>query len=129
MVFNAWRSRAGAGGVFAAMSGLRSRSCSFVQKIAIIEVHGYQKQGSGYGYSKVRGLNVFIATMKTVDDAPIILAQRLRRDPCWSPRGADRPALAFKQGDDGTIRVVRASVEELHRVEGHVYLSGSIGIC
>ena len=90
MVFNAWRSRAGAGGVFAAMSGLRSRSCSFVQKIAIIEVHGYQKQNSGYGYSKVRGLNVFIATMKTVDGAPIILAQRLRRGPCWSPRGADR---------------------------------------
>lgn len=56
----------------------------------IIEVHGYQKQGSGYGYSKVRGLNVFIATMKTVAGAPIILAQRLRRGPCWSPRGADR---------------------------------------
>jgi hypothetical protein len=38
----------------------------------IIEVHGYQKQGSGYGYSKVRGLNVFIqdalATLRRLPD-------------------------------------------------------------
>jgi hypothetical protein len=37
----------------------------------IIEVHGHQKQGAGFGYSGVRGLNVFIATLKTVAGAPI----------------------------------------------------------
>jgi hypothetical protein len=29
----------------------------------IIEVHGYTKQGSGYGYSGVRGLNALLATV------------------------------------------------------------------
>ena len=29
----------------------------------IIEVHGYAKQGSGYGYSGVRGLNALLATV------------------------------------------------------------------
>ena len=31
----------------------------------IIEVHGYAKQGSGYGYSGVRGLNALLATVTT----------------------------------------------------------------
>src|SRR5450759_4147100 len=31
----------------------------------IIEVHGYGKQGSGYGYSGVRGLNAILATLTT----------------------------------------------------------------
>ncbi len=45
----------------------------------IIEVHGHQKQGSGYGYSGVRGLNAILATVKTDVSAPIIIGQRLRR--------------------------------------------------
>src|SRR5450631_2574264 len=45
----------------------------------IIEVHGYSKQGSGYGYSGVRGLNAALATVTTPDAAPVIVAQRLRR--------------------------------------------------
>jgi hypothetical protein len=36
----------------------------------IIEVHGYAKQGSGYGYSGVRGLNALIATVTTAHGAP-----------------------------------------------------------
>ena len=56
----------------------------------IIEVHGYGKQGSGYGYSKVRGLNALLATVKTSASVPVIIAQRLRRGACGSPRGADR---------------------------------------
>ncbi|TFC59717.1 hypothetical protein E3O62_08360 [Cryobacterium sp. TMT2-15-1] len=44
----------------------------------IIEVHGYQKEGSGYGYSGVRRLDVFIATVKTDLSAPGINSQRLR---------------------------------------------------
>src|SRR5665647_1602794 len=56
----------------------------------IIEVHGYQKQGSGYGYSGVRGINAFLATVKTTTSAPVIIAQRLRRGACGSPRGPAR---------------------------------------
>jgi hypothetical protein len=56
----------------------------------IIEVHGYAKQGSGYGYSGVRGLNALIATITTADGAPVIAGQRLRKGSCGSPRGAAR---------------------------------------
>ena len=56
----------------------------------IIEVHRYQKQGSGYGYPGVRGLNAILATVKTNVSAPIIIGQRLRRGACGSPRGAGR---------------------------------------
>ena len=56
----------------------------------IIEVHGYQKQGSGYGYSGVRGLNALLATASTPEAAPVIVAQRLRKGSAGSPRGAAR---------------------------------------
>jgi len=56
----------------------------------IIEVHGYTKQGSSYGYSGVRGLNALPATASTNDTAPVIVAQRLRKGCCGSPRGAER---------------------------------------
>ncbi len=56
----------------------------------IVEVHGYAKQGSGYGYSGVRGLNALIATVTTAQSAPVIVAQRLRKGSCGSPRGAKR---------------------------------------
>jgi hypothetical protein len=54
----------------------------------IIEVHGYAKQGAGFGYSGVRGLNALLATLATARTAPVIVAQRLRRGSCGSPRGA-----------------------------------------
>lgn len=57
---------------------------------SIIEVHGHGKQGSGYGYSGVRGLNALLATVTTETTAPVILTQRLRRGACGSPRGAAR---------------------------------------
>jgi hypothetical protein len=56
----------------------------------IIEVHGHQKQGSGYGYSGVRGLNALLATVSTPSSAPVITAQRLREGAVGSPRGAGR---------------------------------------
>ncbi|MEO7587610.1 MAG: IS1380 family transposase [Arachnia sp.] len=56
----------------------------------IIEVHGHKKQGVGFGYSRVRGLNALIATLATTATAPIIVAQRLRKGSCGSPRGANR---------------------------------------
>lgn len=56
----------------------------------IIEVHGYAKQGAGFGYSGVRGLNALMATLTTATSAPVIVAQRLRKGACGSPRGAKR---------------------------------------
>lgn len=56
----------------------------------IIEVHGYAKQGAGFGYTRVRGLNALLATATTADTAPVIVAQRLRKGSCGSPRGAQR---------------------------------------
>lgn len=56
----------------------------------IVEVHGHSKQGSGYGYSGVRGLNALLATVTTEQAAPVIVAQRLRKGACGSSRGAAR---------------------------------------
>lgn len=56
----------------------------------IIEVHGHGKQGSGYGYSGVRGLNALLTTVTTDTCAPVIIGQRLRRGACGSARGAAR---------------------------------------
>src|SRR4051794_10942874 len=33
----------------------------------IIEVHGHAKQGAGFGYSQIRGLNALLATLTTTD--------------------------------------------------------------
>ena len=80
----------------------------------IIEVHGYAKQGSGYGYSGVRGLNALLATVSTSESAPVVVAQRLRKGSCGSPRGAARlVADALKTvgqlGVDNSVRpLVRA---------------------
>ncbi len=56
----------------------------------IVEVHGYQKQGSDYGYSGVRGLNALLATASRADTAPVIIGQRLRKGAANSARGANR---------------------------------------
>jgi len=56
----------------------------------IVEVHGYAKQGSGYSYSGVRGLNALIATVTTTRTAPVITGARLRKGACGSARGAAR---------------------------------------
>jgi hypothetical protein len=60
----------------------------------IVEVHGHAKQGAGFGYSTVRGLNALLATLapnpNTGAGAPVIVAQRLRKGACNSARGAKR---------------------------------------
>jgi hypothetical protein len=50
--------------------------------------YGYRKQGAGYGYNHVNGLNALLVTMSTPIGAPVIAASRLRRGPTSSPRGA-----------------------------------------
>jgi len=56
----------------------------------LIEVHGYAKQGAGFGYTRVRGINALLATLSMTNSAPVIVAQRLRKGACNSSRGAKR---------------------------------------
>jgi hypothetical protein len=52
--------------------------------------YGYAKQGTGYGYSGVKGLNALLATVSTPLSAPVIVATRLRKGSANSARGAAR---------------------------------------
>jgi hypothetical protein len=51
---------------------------------------GYAKQGAGYGYTGVKGLNALLATLSTGATAPVIVATRLRKGSANSARGAAR---------------------------------------
>jgi hypothetical protein len=91
----------------------------------IIEVHGYSKQGSSYGYSGVRGLNALLATATTETSAPVVVAQRLRKGSCGSPRGAKRlVADALK-----TTKKLPTCAESriLVRVDSAFYGSATVG--
>jgi len=83
----------------------------------IRETHGSAKQGVGYGYTKVKGLNALLATISTPLAAPVIAAARLRSGSTNSARGAGpllREALGTARrcgagGPDGTgLLLVRA---------------------
>src|SRR5450759_4487933 len=92
----------------------------------IIEVHGYAKQGSGYGYSGVRGLNAILATLTTKTGAPVIVAQRLRKGSCGSPRGAKRlvtDALATVK----KLRTGPGAPKVLLRADSAFYGHGGVG--
>jgi hypothetical protein len=56
----------------------------------IREVHGYAKQAAAYGYTRVRGLNIQLATVSTPLAAPVIARARLRRGNTASAAGAGR---------------------------------------
>jgi hypothetical protein len=91
----------------------------------IIEVHGYAKQGAGFGYSGVRGLNALLATVTTAGCAPVVVAQRLRKGSCGSPRGAKRlVADALK-----TVHTLhgRTQVKPLLRADSAFYGAPTIG--
>ena len=92
----------------------------------IVEVHGYAKQGAGFGYSKVRGLNALLATVATASSAPVIVAQRLRKGSCGSPRGGKRlVADAAAQ-----VRRLLAEIEAgcpLVRMDSAFYGRGPVG--
>ena len=52
--------------------------------------HGYQKQGTAYGYSGVKGLNAQLAVLSSPTCAPVIAAARLRKGNAVSGHGAQR---------------------------------------
>jgi hypothetical protein len=88
----------------------------------IIEVHGYAKQGAGFGHSGVRGLNALLATATIPGSAPVVVAQRLRKGSCGSPRGAKRLVTdALK-----TIRGL-SSAKPLVRADSAFYGRGLVG--
>jgi hypothetical protein len=51
---------------------------------------GYAKQGAGFGYTGVKGLNALLATVSTASTTPVIVATRLRKGSANSARGAAR---------------------------------------
>jgi len=77
---------------------------------------GYQKQGTGYGYTGVKGLNALIATVSTPLCAPVIVATRLRTGSAYY--GADVIAAARRHGTRFSItarkdRAVTAAIGEI----------------
>ena len=92
----------------------------------IIEVHGYAKQGSGYGYSGVRGLNALVATVTTGAAAPVIVAQRLRKGSCGSPRGARR-LVADALAVVGNLRSGPGAAKALVRMDSAFYGRPAVG--
>ena len=75
----------------------------------IRQVHGYAKQGAGFGYTKQRGLNIQLATVSTPLAAPVIARARLRRGNTASAKGAGRllaQAIATARAAGVTGRVL-----------------------
>ena len=76
------------------------------------QTYGYAKQGAGYGYSGVKGLNALLATVSTHANPPVIVASRLRKGSANSSRGAarlvaDAVRTARRAGTSGTL-IMRA---------------------
>jgi len=76
----------------------------------IREVHGYQKQGTAFGYSGVRGLNAQLAVLSSPTCAPVIAGSRLRKGNAVSGHGAkrlvgDAVAVARAAGVTGQVMV------------------------
>jgi len=83
--------------------------------------YGYAKQGAGYGYSKVKGLNALLAIVSTPLSAPVIAATRLRRGATNSAKGAarlvaDALVTAGKAGATGQVTVRADSAYYNHDV-------------
>src|SRR5450830_1767891 len=82
---------------------------------------GHKKQGAGYGYSGVKGLNALLATCSTPLSAPVIAATRLRRGATNSAKGAarlvaDALVTAGKAGATGVVTVRADSAYYNHDV-------------
>jgi hypothetical protein len=84
----------------------------------VIGVHGHAKQGAGFGYNQVRGLNALLATLTVPDAAPVIVAQRLRKGSCASARGAKR---LVADAVTTTRRILPAATPVLVRMDSAFY--------
>jgi hypothetical protein len=88
-------------------------------------VHGYAKQGVGYGYNKVKGLNALVAALSTPLAAPVIAATRLRKGSVNSVRGAG----AFAAEAIRTARASGASGMLIVRADSAYYAAEVIAAC
>jgi Transposase DDE domain group 1 len=80
-------------------------------------VHGYAKQAAGFGYTRVRGLNIQLATASTPISAPVVVRARLRRGNIASHTGAPRlVAQAIT-----TVRAAGAAGQVLVRADSAYY--------
>lgn len=91
----------------------------------IRRTYGYAKQGAGYGYSKVKGLNALIGIISTPLAAPVIAATRLRKGPSNSARGA----AAFVAESIRTARACGASGLLVVRADSAFYGADVINTC
>jgi hypothetical protein len=94
------------------------------------QTYGYAKQGAGYGYSGVKGLNALLATVSTPTNAPLIVATRLRKGSANSARGAarlvgDAVRTARKAGAGGLLIVRADSAYYCHRVVAAARAAGA----
>ena len=92
--------------------------------------YGYAKQGVGYGYSGVKGLNAQVAAVSTPVAAPVITATRLRRGSADSAHGAPRLigdglATARKAGVTGQVTVRADSAYYQYPVVAAAYKGGA----
>jgi hypothetical protein len=70
----------------------------------VCEVHGYQKQGTGFSHTRVRGYHPLLATRAATGE---VLHVRMRRGQANTTRGAER----FVRERAGRVR--RAGAEGL----------------
>ena len=95
----------------------------------VIGVHGHAKQGAGFGYNQIRGLNALLATLTVAEAAPVVVAQRLRKGSCASARGAkrlvaDAVTTARRILQPGTPVLVRMDSAFYGRHSVHAALAG-----
>jgi hypothetical protein len=89
------------------------------------QTYGYAKQGTGRGYTGVKGLNALLAVISTPLSAPLIAATRLRKGSTNSARGAPKllaDALA-------TVRRAGAAGLVLVRADSAYYGHDIIAAC
>lgn len=91
----------------------------------IRRTYGYAKQGAGYGYSKVKGLNALLAVLSTPLAAPVIAATRLRKGASGSVRGA----ASFVAEALRTARACGATGLLVLRADSAFYASAVIAAC
>jgi hypothetical protein len=91
----------------------------------IRRTYGYAKQGAGYGYSKVKGLNALLAVLSTPLAAPVIAATRLRKGATASVRGA----ASFAAEALRTAKACGATGLLVLRADSAFYASEVINAC
>lgn len=80
------------------------------------QTYGYAKQGSGRGYTGVKGLNALLATLSAPRSAPLIAATRLRKGSTNSVRGAATARLIVRRVRRLNLKAVRAGQSEMFAV-------------